>query len=57
MAEAHPDPELAELVDQAVAKMCDESGLPERTVRPMIEMEAQRMPASLTWLAGRSPRV
>lgn len=44
-----------DLVERAIAHMCDESGLPEHVVRPMVEMEAARSPESLAFLAGGAP--
>lgn len=41
------------LVEAAIAGMMEESGLAEHIVRPMVEMEAARCPASLPFLARK----
>lgn len=42
------------LIDAAIARMAEETGLPRSVVRPMVEIEAQRCPQSLPFLAGKT---
>lgn len=49
--------EKRELIEKAIARMVEETGLAQHVVRPMVEMEAARCPASLPFLAGKSTNV
>jgi len=52
MRASEAKPATEDLVERAIARMVEESGMPEHVVRKMVEMEAARSPASLPFLAG-----